>query len=325
MIVVTGGAGFIGSAMVWELNKLGREDILVVDNLAHSRKWKNLVPLRFIDYVHKDEFLSKIEENSIDSIEAIFHMGACSATTETDANYLYRNNYLYTRTLASYALANNARFIYASSAATYGGGEHGFSDDEAGIEKLSPINMYGYSKQLFDVWAKKKGILDKIAGLKFYNVYGPNEYHKGDMSSVIFKAFHQIEETGKLKLFKSYKPEYADGEQKRDFVYVKDVTATMAWLMENTGVNGLFNIGSGKARSWNDLAHAVFKSMNREANIEYIDMPENLKGSYQYYTEASMEKLIQRGYDKPYHQLEQGVTDYVENYLAKNQAHLEKL
>lgn len=322
MIIVTGGAGFIGSAMVWELNRRGHKNVVVVDNLAETKKWKNLVPLKYEDYIHKNAFPDILLEAEPTKIEAIFHMGACSSTTQTDADYLYTNNFEYTKALTQFSLRHGIRFIYASSAATYGGGENGFTDDESLLEQLRPINMYGYSKQLFDLWAQRTGVTGSIAGLKFFNVYGPNEYHKGDMASVVFKAFHQINETGKLKLFQSYRPEYGDGEQKRDFVYVKDVTAAMYWLWKNPDVNGIFNIGSSNARSWNELAAAVFTAMNKDKNIEYIPMPENLIGSYQYFTEASMGKLRKAGYTDPFHTLEEGVSDYVQNYLSLGQAHL---
>ncbi len=250
-------------------------------------------------------------------ISAIVHMGACSSTTERDADYLWENNYLYSRRLAEWALKRNIRFIYASSAATYGDGTQGFSDDHRKISKLKPINMYGYSKQVFDLWVLKNKLENKIAGIKFFNVFGPNEYHKGDMTSVIFKAFHQIKETGKVRLFKSYKKEYPDGGQMRDFVYVKDCVDVMWWLFNNPKVNGIFNLGTGKARTWNDLIKAVFAAMGRKTNIQYIEMPESLRNQYQYFTEAEMNKLKAAGCPVKFSSLEDSVRDYVVNYLQQ--------
>ncbi|MBV6493752.1 MAG: ADP-L-glycero-D-manno-heptose-6-epimerase [Turneriella sp.] len=315
MVVVTGGAGFIGSAVVHALNRVGETGIVIVDNLSTSEKWKNLVSLKYRHYLHKSHFLSAIETPELKGIKTIVHMGACSSTTETDGDYLMANNYAYTRHLAEYALENNIRFIYASSAATYGGLESGFNDDDVTSLKLKPINRYGYSKQIFDEVAIRNGWQKHFVGLKFFNVYGPNEYHKQDMSSVIYKAFHQINEKGSLKLFKSYRSDFTDGEQKRDFVYIKDCVKAIVALIEKKQVTGIFNLGSGEARSWNDLASAVFSAMGRERKIEYIDMPESLKGSYQYFTQANMEKLSTSGIDFPKTSLEEGVTDYVQNYL----------
>ncbi|QGY39999.1 ADP-glyceromanno-heptose 6-epimerase [Pseudodesulfovibrio cashew] len=323
MYIVTGGAGFIGSAMVWKLNQMGIDDILVVDNLAKSSKWSNLVGLKYEDYLHRDQFLKfVIEGEDPFEVDAVIHMGACSSTTEQDADFLMENNYRYTQYVCRYCLTNDARFVNASSAATYGEGEFGFGDAHEDIDRLRPLNMYGYSKQLFDLWAKQGGILDKIASLKFFNVYGPNEYHKDDMRSVICKAHKQILETGKLKLFKSYREEYPHGGQKRDFVYVKDVVDIMAWLLENPEINGIFNVGTSTPRTWNDLAGAVFAAMGREPEIEYIEMPETIRDKYQYFTEADMTKLVEAGYDKPMTSLEDGAADYVQNYLAKDNPYL---
>jgi len=323
MYIVTGGAGFIGSAMVWKLNQMGITDILVVDNLSTSEKWSNLVGLRYEDYLHRDQFLKYILEGD-DPFEtdAVIHMGACSSTTELDADFLMENNYRYTQYVCRHCLGHDARFINASSAATYGDGEFGFDDDHDGIDRLRPLNMYGYSKQLFDLWAKSGGILDKIVSLKFFNVYGPNEYHKKDMRSVICKAFTQINETGKLKLFKSYHPDYTHGGSKRDFVYIKDVVNIMAWLLEHKDVNGIFNVGTSTPRTWNDLAKSVFTAMGKETNIEYIEMPESIREKYQYYTEANMQKLMDAGCDVVLTSLEDGAADYVQNYLSKDNPHL---
>lgn len=323
MVIVTGGAGFIGSAVVAHLNKSGEKDIVIVDNLSDSGKWKNLVQLKYREYVHKSHFLAALRNGEFKSARAIVHMGACSSTTETDGDYLMANNYAYTRVIAEHALEKGIRFIYASSAATYGGIEKNFDDDDATSLTLRPINRYGYSKQIFDEVAIANGWQKQIAGLKFFNVYGPNEYHKGDMSSVIYKAFHQINEAGFLKLFKSYRSEFADGGQKRDFVYIKDCVAVITALIQNPKVNGIFNLGSGRARSWNDLAGAVFSAMGRETKIEYIEMPKTLQGSYQYYTEANMTKLTATGLAVSATSLEDGVTDYVQNYLARGERRLQ--
>jgi len=325
MIIVTGGAGFIGSAFVWKLNQEGIEDIVIVDQLGSDDKWKNLVNLRFADYIHKDEFMNLVLADEVPfEASAVIHMGACSSTTERDADYLWENNYLYSRELAEWALRHSARFIYASSAATYGDGSLGFSDDHERISQLKPINMYGYSKQIFDLWVLKNKLEDKMVGIKFFNVFGPNEYHKGDMTSVICKAFNQIRETGKMRLFKSYKKEYPDGGQMRDFVYVKDCLNVMWWFLKNPEVNGIYNLGTGKARTWKDLIKAVFAAMERKANIQYIEMPAALRNQYQYFTEAQMNKLKSAGCPVFFAPLEETVRDYVVNYLQNIDPHLEK-
>lgn len=324
MIIVTGGAGFIGSAIVWRLNQLGKDEILIVDNLGTDEKWKNLVPLRYRDYMEKDEFLNLVINKRLaarmrsdrEPIEAIIHMGACSATTEKDATYLIRNNYEYTRQLAEVALNEGARFIYASSAATYGDGGNGFIDDERQIDSLRPLNMYGYSKQLFDQWALRHGLLDRMVGLKYFNVYGPNEYHKGDMRSVVLKAFEQIRDTGRMTLFRSHREDYKDGEQVRDFVYVKDAVEMTLFFLENRKAGGLFNIGSGTANTWNRLATAIFAALGKPASIEYVDMPETIRDKYQYYTCADVSKIRNTGFKSPGTALEDAVADYVKNYLA---------
>ncbi len=322
MIIVTGGAGFIGSAVIWKLNEAGREDILVVDHLGTSDKWKNLVNRRYLDYMHKKVFLDRLLNGEIDNIEAIIHMGACSSTTENDADYLMENNYHYSRRLAQYAVYRNIRFINASSAATYGDGSRGFSDDAESLDQLVPLNMYGYSKQLFDVWARRHNFLDRLVSLKFFNVFGPNEYHKGDMRSVVVKAFAQVGAEGTIRLFKSYRPEYEDGGQQRDFVYVKDCAGIISWLLENQDVTGLYNIGTGRARTWNDLAKAVFSAMDMSPRIEYIDMPEILRDRYQYFTEAEMKRLSGRGCPVAFTGLEDAVADYVKNYLQATDPYL---
>lgn len=319
MILLTGGAGFIGSAMLRKLNDLGHDKIIVVDNLGTSDKWKNLIGKRFTDYLHKDEFLRLLDNKAyFDDTTAVIHMGACSATTEQDADYLMRNNYHYSKRVARWALARNVRFIYASSAATYGGGELGFTDNDAQMPSLKPLNKYGYSKHIFDLWILQERLQSRVAGLKFFNVFGPNEYHKGDMRSLVNKAFYQVLESEKIRLFKSHRPDYADGAQVRDFVYIKDTVDIMAWLLEHRDVGGIFNLGTGKARSWNDLAKAVFHAMNKPVLIEYFDMPEIIRNAYQYHTEATMTKLQDAGCPIRFRTLEESVKDYVQNYLSSN-------
>lgn len=315
MIVVTGGAGFIGSAFIAKLNAMNITNILVVDELGTSEKWKNLVGKKYNDYLHKNKFLEGITANAFPKIEAIIHMGANSSTTEKDVEHLIENNYRYTQKLAEWSVKKKIRFIYASSGATYGDGTKGFSDDELQTADLVPLNAYGYSKHIFDLWAIQSKLTRKIAGVKFFNVFGPNEYHKGEMKSLICKAYYQIQNHGKIKLFKSYNPKYADGEFVRDFVYIKDCNEVL-WQMLNTPtMNGIFNLGTGKARSWNDLAKAIFTALDMKPNIEYIEMPEDIRKAYQYHTEATTEKLRTAGCVHEFQSLEDSVKDYVQNYL----------
>lgn len=316
-ILVTGGSGFIGSALIWALNRRGLQNILVADLLRQDEKWKNLVPLRFADYIEGDDLLRLVRENSgrLSDIGTVFHLGACSATTERDASYLIRNNYEYTKELAEWALLRGARFVYASSAATYGDGAQGMSDS-ANLCTLRPLNMYGYSKHLFDVYAQRQGFLDRIVGVKYFNVFGPNESHKGDMRSLVHKAYGQVVDTGVIKLFASDRPDYADGEQKRDFLYVKDAVEMTIHLADTAQAGGLYNLGSGEANSWNTLARAIFAGLNREPKIEYIPMPEILRSKYQYFTQADIGKLRSTGYDRPLTPLADSVADYVRNYLV---------
>lgn len=316
MIVVTGGAGLIGSAIVWRLNQLGEDNILIVDNLGTSEKWKNLVPLRYVDYLSREMFIEQLEAGSLGTIDTIFHLGACSATTELDSNYLMENNYRYTLRIAQYVEKNpQCRMIYASSAATYGDGEHGYVDDESQLENLRPLNMYGYSKHLFDLKAKREGWLKNIVGIKYFNVYGPNENHKGAMRSVINKAFPELYNEGTMSLFQSHRDEYGDGEQLRDFVYVKDAVEMTLFFWKNREIGGIFNIGTGNARTWNDVAHSMFKATGQESNISYIPMPEHLKGKYQYYTCADLSKLRSAGCDWQSRTLEEAIDDYINGYL----------
>lgn len=319
MYIVTGAAGLIGSGVVWGLNQRGIEDVLLVDHLGTSDKWKNLRALKYADYMEKDVFRDLLNEDALEyNIDGIIHMGACSSTTERDASYLIDNNYNYTMELALFAVEKNIRFIYASSCATYGDGSLGYDDNEAELESLRPMNMYGYSKHMFDLWAKRHGLLDRITGLKFSNVYGSNELHKGEMRSVVCRAYEQITATGKMKLFKSYRPEYADGEQMRDFLYVKDAVDMILFLLDHKQGYGIYNIGSGRAETWNKLAESAFAALDREVDIEYVEMPEHLRDRYQYYTKAEMGKLKALGYDKEATSLPDAINDYICNYRLQD-------
>ena len=315
-IIVTGGAGFIGRNLVAALNARGREDIVIVDALGKGGKWKNLVGLGYEDYREKHDFISDVHCGALPEAEAVFHLGACSSTTESDADYLAENNYRYTRHLCEWCLAHKTRFIYASSAATYGDGHLGYGDDDETTRKLEPLNMYGYSKQMFDLWALRQGLFDRIAGLKYFNVYGPHEAHKGEMRSMVHKAWGQALADGKVRLFRSYKPEFRDGEQLRDFIYVDDAVRVTLYFFEHPEISGLFNCGTGQARTWNDLAEGVFAALGREPKIAYVDMPEELLPTYQYFTQADVTKLRAAGYDAPFTALEDGIRDYVQNYLV---------
>jgi len=318
MVVVTGGAGFIGSAIVCALNDRRREDILVVDHLGSSEKWKNLVGLRFSDYMDRSQFIEALEGGKFGGeIEAIIHLGACSSTTETDANYLMENNYRYTRRIAQWwERHDDARLIYASSAATYGAGGNGYRDDISQLHTLRPLNMYGYSKHLFDLAALKCGWLERIVGIKYFNVFGPNEYHKGDMRSVINKAFAGVRDNGVISLFRSHRPQYGDGEQLRDFIYVKDAVAMTLFFLDNPRIGGIYNVGTGKARSWNDVARALFSAAGRELHIDYVDMPVHLRDKYQYFTQADTGNLRAAGCSHECRPLEESVGEYVREYLA---------
>ncbi len=316
-IIVTGGAGFIGSCIVRTLNEAGYTDIIIVDNICSTEKWRNLVNKEYTEYISRNEFLARLPEFS-GKISHVFHMGACSATTEQDFDFLYKNNFEYTKTLWKFCTDEKICFYYASSAATYGDGGCGF-DDKSDIKKLRPLNGYGYSKQLFDLWVEKQTTAPaQYCGFKFFNVYGPNEYFKGSMASVIFHSFNKITETGEMGLFKSYKEGYADGQQLRDFVYVKDLCKVMMFMMRHSEVNGLFNLGTGKARSFYDLCKNTFVAMGVPEKIKFVEMPEKLREKYQYFTEANIEKLRSVGYTEPFYTLEEGVRDYVQNYLSKD-------
>jgi ADP-L-glycero-D-manno-heptose 6-epimerase len=317
-IVVTGGAGLIGSALICALNQRGIDDIIVVDRLDRSEKWRHLVPLRFADYVDADDFELRAANapDAFGKVATVFHLGACSSTTETDADYLIRNNYEYTKALARWTTETNARLVYASSAATYGALEENLSD-QIDIRTLRPLNMYAYSKQLFDLYALRTGLLARIAGLKYFNVFGPNEDHKGDMRSIVFKAFHQIQETGSVRLFKSYRPKFAHGEQRRDFIYVKDAVE-MTLYVAQSGLNGIVNIGTGTASTWLDLVRPIFTALNVPERIDFVDMPEGLREKYQYLTCARVERIRASGYSRPVTPLAAAVHDYIVNYLLAN-------
>lgn len=316
-ILVTGGAGLIGSAIVAELNQMDIDDILITDYLGKDERFKNLVPLRFNDYMEADACMKLLSESSylFNDITTVFHLGACSSTTEKDGRYLIQNNYEYTKTLATWAYENNIRFVYASSAATYGDGSSGMDDNEETLGTLRPLNMYGYSKHLFDLYAKTHGYFNEIVGIKYFNVFGPNEQHKGDMRSVVHKAFEQISSTGKVQLFKSYDPNFKDGEQMRDFLYVKDAAQMTIELAGNKSASGIFNLGSSVPNTWLSLTKAIFKAMGKPENIEFIEMPDNLKAKYQYYTKANISKLRESGYQEEITPLDVAVEDYVKNYL----------
>ncbi len=320
-ILVTGGAGFIGSALISALNQRGHTDIIVSDFLGSDEKWKNLVPLKFADYVEADVLRQRLaaQPSAFGKLTTLFHLGACSATTERNAAYLIDNNYAYTKELATWALEHDSRFIYASSAATYGDGAQGMSDTDEDLSRLRPLNMYGYSKHLFDLHAQREGWLKRIVGVKYFNVYGPNEDHKGDMRSLVNKAYQQILATGSVNLFKSHHPDYKDGEQKRDFLYVKDaVEMTLHFAETAPTAGGLYNLGSGEANTWLALTRALFAALGREPAINFIDMPEILRGKYQYFTQADIGKLRATGYQRPMTPLAEAVRDYVQNHLVPN-------
>jgi ADP-L-glycero-D-manno-heptose 6-epimerase len=318
-ILVTGGAGFIGSALVWALNGRGRRNILVCDVIGSSKKGRNLAPLRYADYVEGSVLRSKLAKNpaAFGKFSAVFHLGACSSTTESNATYLIDNNTAFTRELAQWALGRGTRFVYASSAATYGDGSRGMDDKDPALERLRPLNLYGYSKHLFDLDARSRGWLGRIAGLKYFNVFGPNEEYKGEMRSVVSKAHEQIRKSGRLSLFRSYDPKYPDGGQMRDFLYVKDaVEMTLFFAEGGTKANGLYNLGSGEANTWLTLAGDIFRALGRAANVDFVEMPEALRAKYQYYTKADISKLRAAGYDRPITPLAEAVADYVTNYLV---------
>lgn len=316
-IIVTGAVGFIGRNVVAALNARGHDNLILVDFLGSEEKWKNLRGLKYEDVLSPKQFIESVQNGKAPKAAACIHLGACSATTERDADYLLENNYRYTRTLCEWSLAHGTRFVYASSAATYGDGALGYNDDDTVTEKLIPLNMYGYSKHMFDLWALKHQHLKSIVGLKYFNVYGPYEDHKADMRSLVQKAYHQVKTRGYIELFKSHRPDFKDGEQKRDFVYVRDAVNVTLHFALDSKVGGLFNCGAGQARTWIDLANALFAAMRRKPDIRFIEMPEILQGKYQYFTQADASKLHHAGYTTPFTSLEDGVRDYVTGYLER--------
>ncbi|RPJ77813.1 MAG: ADP-glyceromanno-heptose 6-epimerase [Alphaproteobacteria bacterium] len=324
MILITGGAGFIGSVLAKQLNILGHTDLIIVDKLEDSTKWKNLRGIKYLDYIHADELFNGDYDDLIAETDLIFHMGACSSTTEKNMDFLMKNNVAYSQALFRFAATKNIPFIYASSAATYGAGELGYDDNHDGIPKLMPLNPYGYSKQLVDEWVlKEEAKPDHWFGLKFFNVFGPNEYHKEEMRSLVHKSFEQIKSSGRVKLFKSHRPDFKDGEQLRDFIYVKDVVGAMIELADpdKSTHSGIYNLGTGKARTFLDLTKATFSAMGVAPNIEFIDMPVALQGQYQYYTQAEVSKLMQALPGFEFTSLEDAIHDYVKNYLMKDNSH----
>lgn len=316
MIIVTGAAGFIGSCLVGKLNSEGFNDLILVDDFSNAEKMKNLEGKRYSQRVHRDDFVQWLKDNQR-LVQFVFHIGARTDTTEFNKEIFDRLNLNYTKDIWKVCVEFGLPLVYASSAATYGLGEFGYKDEHAVVDKLKPLNPYGDSKNDFDKWALKQEKKPYFwAGLKFFNVYGPNEYHKGRMASVIMHAFNQINEKGSVKLFRSHNPKYKDGEQLRDFVYVKDVVDVCYFLLHHRKDPGLYNLGSGKARTFLDLVKNTFAGMKKEPKIEFVDTPADIRDKYQYFTEADMSKLRSIGYDKPFHSLEEGVKDYVENYLS---------
>ena len=315
-VLVTGGAGFIGSALLWELNRRGCANVVVADFAAHAGKRGNLAPLKFTDYVEPGALLGRLQSGALGKFNIVFHLGACSSTTETDEEFLRKNNFEYSRDLADWALNSGIRFVYASSAATYGDGSAGMDDTDPGLlKRLQPLNPYGRSKHMMDLHALRQGWLERVVALKYFNVFGPNEEHKGEMRSVVRKSFTQVQESGVIRLFKSYRPEYKHGEQRRDFLYVKDAVAMTLHLATNPGAHGIFNIGSGETHTWNEVADAVFAALGKAPRIEYIEMPPAIRDQYQYFTQADIRKLRAASYAQPLTPLTEAVRDYVVNYL----------
>lgn len=322
MILVTGAAGFIGSVLIKELNLKGREDLILVDRLGSDEKWKNLRGKTFIEYIHADELFSGAWDEVLTGVSAIYHLGACSSTTERDMDFLMENNVNFSKNLFDLAIERDLPIIYASSAATYGGIEEGFDDEHGKISTLRPLNAYGYSKQLFDEWVMKlEKLPTKWYGIKFFNVFGPNEYHKEEMRSLVHKAYGQIEDSGQVKLFKSHRPDFENGKQLRDFVYVKDCVRALLEMMEAKGDNGIYNLGTGQASTFNMLVDLTFKALKKTTRIEYIDMPASFRDQYQYYTQANMDKFNKLLPDFKFGSLEDSIKDYVTNHLIKDDAH----
>jgi len=318
MIVVTGAAGFIGSVLVGKLNSIGIENILMVDDFSNEEKKANWSTKKYCNKMDRADFLNWFDANA-SQVTFVFHIGARTDTTEFNKEIFDELNVNYTKAIWNTCTQNNIPLVYASSAATYGGGDQGYADNHAAIPSLQPLNPYGWSKQEFDIWAlQQTNTPPQWQGLKFFNVYGPNENHKARMASVIFHSFHQINNTGKVKLFRSHRPDFKDGWQLRDFIYVKDLVNVCVFLMQSKVATGIYNLGTGQARSFYDLADSTFKAMDKQTEIEYVDIPADIRDNYQYFTEADMSKLIAQGYSTPFTSLEEGVHDYVSNYLSKN-------
>ncbi|MCX8042965.1 MAG: ADP-glyceromanno-heptose 6-epimerase [Desulfobacterota bacterium] len=328
MILITGAAGFIGSAVAYGLNRRGRFDLVLCDALGEDERWKNLLGLRFRTFVHRDElFYYLTTAPDARSIQAVIHLGACSDTTETDMDYLFENNVLYSIRLCQWALRRKKpiRFIYASSAAVYGDGHLGFSDEEEVTPRLKPLNKYGFSKWMFDMWALENNVIHKVAGLRYFNVFGPNEYHKGMMASVIFRSFPQAHHDGRLRLFESHRPDVAHGEQARDFVYIEDAVAMTLFILDHATANGFFNIGTGRAHTFNELAHGVFEGLGKKPVIEYFPMPEELRSRYQYFTQADMRRLQAAGFPRLEDRFHEQVVRYVSRYLTPGYLRLQEV
>jgi ADP-L-glycero-D-manno-heptose 6-epimerase len=316
-IIVTGGAGFIGSALLWALNNRGETNVLVVDEVDHAEKERNLAPLKYDQLIGIHEFRQQLIDGDLDQedISTVFHLGADSSTTTTDWDYLQDNNVAYSQDIIRWCVDREARCIYASSAATYGDGSAGFSDDHELFDHLTPLNMYGKSKLEVDLWARDSGYLDNIVGLRYFNVFGPNERHKEKMSSLINKRFDQVNRDGYIELFKSYDNNYPDGEQERDFIYIKDAVDATLFFQDNNDINGVFNIGSGHPHTWNDVAASMFSALKKQVDIRFIEMPETLKKHYQYHTQADISKLREAGYQTDFTPISDAIDDYIINFL----------
>jgi ADP-L-glycero-D-manno-heptose 6-epimerase len=333
-ILITGGSGFIGSALIWKLNQIGEKDIIIVDSFGTTDKWKNIRNLKFSNIINKIEAINQ-PEHFYENIDYVFHFGACSTTTQPDNDYLFENNFKYSIKLLNKFVDTiynkKTKFIYASSSSTYGNGENGYSDEHNKLEILNPINMYGYTKQLFDLYALNNNLLDVITGLKFFNVFGPNEYHKEDMRSIICKQFETLKFYNKLEIFKAYENGCENGEQQRDFIYIKDVVDVLIFFFQNRNISGIYNVGTGIPRSWNELCNIAFKSRSTlnlhkcyhdNGNVVYKDIPNNMKNKYQNYTCADINKLRLCGYNKQFMSLEESINDYIVNYLNNDYKYL---
>jgi ADP-L-glycero-D-manno-heptose 6-epimerase len=322
MILITGAAGFIGSVMIWKLNERGVDSIIAVDRLHDGDKWKNLRKRRFYDWVHRDDLFSWLQREG-KGVTAVIHLGACTDTTERDVDFFMGNNFEFSKNIWRFCVERDIPCLYASSAATYGSGERGYVDEEKTIPDLHPLNPYGWSKQLFDRWVLRQEQRPPFwYGFKFFNVYGPNEYHKGQMASIAFHAFGQAKNLGTIRLFKSYREDCEHGEQKRDFVYVKDVVDILDFFLQHHVESGIYNLGTGRARSFNDIATLIFRTIQAKEDITYFDMPESLRRQYQYFTEANIAKLKASGYDGPLHDLEGGISDYIISHLNTEDPYL---